>query len=313
MNHPILQYLPSQIAKDLGASDPKIQEGLEKVRLRRDAPVCLCSSSLQGFLKKGGGLSVDASTSYFCSEKELLDALNMVTSGSVYALAEEFRRGYITLPGGHRVGLAGRVIVEGGHVKTIRGISSLNYRIAKEVPGSGKKVLPYLMEKGKLLNTLIISPPRCGKTTLLRDLVRTLSDGAGVARPMNVSLVDERSEIAGAYLGHPQLNVGCCTDILDGAPKEEGMMMAIRSLAPDVLVTDEIGSMGDGYAVREAVRCGICLLLSAHGNDFEDVKGRPMIDGLIEERLFRRYVVLSAEHGPGTLCGIYDERGRSIC
>ena len=96
MNHPILQYLPSQIAKDLGASDPKIQEGLEEVRLRRDAPVCLCSSSLQGFLKKGGGLSVDASTSYFCSEKELLDALNMVTSGSVYALAEEFRRGYIT-------------------------------------------------------------------------------------------------------------------------------------------------------------------------------------------------------------------------
>lgn len=313
MKHPIFQYLPFQIAHDLNLSDVRLQNGLEEIRLRRGAPVCLCSSSVHGFLKKGGGLCTEPEASYFCSEKDLSDALHMVTSGSVYALAEEFRRGYITLPGGHRVGLAGRVIVECGRVKTIREISSLNYRIAKEILGSGKKILPYLMKKGKFLNTLIVSPPRCGKTTLLRDLVRILSDGEGLPRSMNVSLVDERSEISGAYLGRPQLNVGYCTDILDNAPKEEGMMMAIRSLAPDVLVTDEIGSMDDGYAVREAVRCGIGLLLSAHGADLKDVQERPMIGTLIEDHLFHRIVVLSSEHGPGTLRGIYDERGESVC
>ncbi|MEE0776733.1 MAG: stage III sporulation protein AA [Bacillota bacterium] len=313
MEHPILQYMPISIARDVSTTDSRFLEALEEVRLRRDAPVCLCSGSYQGFLKKGGGITKNAGTAYFCNEKELLDALNMVTSGSVYALAEEFRRGYITLQGGHRVGLAGRVIVEEGHVKTMRSISSLNYRIAKEVKGIGKKILPFLVEGKRFLNTLIISPPRCGKTTLLRDLVRILSNGEGIARPMNISLVDERSEIAGSYLGHPQLNVGCCTDILDSAPKEEGMMMAIRSLAPDILVTDEIGSLGDGRAVREAVRCGISLLLSAHGSDMEDIMGRPMIAELMADHLFRRFVVLSAEQGPGTIHGIFDESGASIC
>ncbi|MEG1335763.1 MAG: stage III sporulation protein AA, partial [Clostridiales bacterium] len=212
----ILPYLPPKIATAIENLPMDIKNSLEEIRLRICRPIFLGSGGMGFELKNPlGGV-------FICSEGDLKTAVHRITQGSVYALAEEFRRGYIPLPGGHRVGIGGRVLLDNGKVATIRDISSLNFRIAKEIKGCGKILLPYLEDNGIFQNTLIFSPPCCGKTTLLRDLTRLLSDGENLKKSRNITLIDQRSEIAGCFWGQPRLDVGSCTDILDGAPKSQG-------------------------------------------------------------------------------------------
>lgn len=180
-------------------------------------------------------------------------------------MEEELRKGFITIPGGHRIGLAGRTVLSGGGVEHLRDITGFNVRIAREVPGIADGVLPYLLDKGRqrMMHTLILSPPQHGKTTLLRDLARQISLGElgkreGIRPGLKVGIVDERSEIAGSRRGVPAFDVGPRTDVLDGCPKAEGMMMMIRSLSPDVLIADEIGRPEDAEAVTEPACRNIC-------------------------------------------------------
>lgn len=246
------------------------------------------------------------------TQKDLREMLEYISGYSLYAFDEEIAQGFLTLPGGHRIGVAGQVVIEHGRVKNIRYISFLNIRLSHEVVGCGEKVIPYILGDGEVKNTLIISPPRCGKTTLLRDLVRIISGEKNSRNGKSVVVVDERSEIAGCCRGMPQNNLGCRTDVLDACPKSEGMMMAVRSLSPEVIVVDEIGGEKDVQALRYAMNCGCALLATIHGRNLSEIRKKPEMDQMVQECLFQRYIVMEYGREPGKIKGVYDEKGREI-
>lgn len=301
-----LGFLPERVSAALMRCGDDLR-GFTEVRLRCGAPLALCFGQ-RICLVSEKGLTADGGL--IIGEKELREGWQRVTASSVYALEEELRRGYITLKGGHRVGIAGTAIWQSGKVKTQKEIRSLNYRFSRALPGIGEPVLPYLFEDGDFQNTLIFSVPGAGKTTLLRDLTRLLSQGDGSRPPRNVAVVDERGEIAGVTLGQACYDVGPFTDVLSGFPKSEGMMLALRSLSPRILVTDEIGTEGDRLAVADAVRSGVKLLLTAHGGSLHELRHRPVLRSLLGDGVFQRLICLSALPRPGTVASIYARKER---
>lgn len=223
----------------------------------------------------------------------------LFTEGSLHAWEEELAAGFLTLPGGHRVGVAGRTALQGGRVRTFREITSLNVRVAREVKGAARPLLPHVAPGGRLESALLVAPPGGGKTTLLRDLVRILSEGEGLP-PRQVVLIDERGEIS------PGFDVGPRTDVLLFCPKAQGMMMALRSLGPEVLAVDEVGRREDGEALSEAARGGIPVLATAHGERLQDLHHHPLLAPLLP--LFARILFLSAPPRPGHLVEVFSVR-----
>ena len=204
--------------------------------------------------------------------------------------------GYITLKGGHRVGIAGNVVIKDGRVINISYISSLNFRIAKQILGASNKIIKSIIKDPyQIYNTLIISSPGVGKTTILRDLIRNLSNGSKSMEfnGMTIGIADERGEIAAMYRGIPQNDVGIRTDILDGLPKALGMKMLIRSMSPKVITADEIGNLEDVEAIKYAVCCGVKGIFTAHGSSIDDIKMNPYLKSLIDGFYFERIIVLS--------------------
>ena len=163
------------------------------------------------------------------------------------------------------------------------------------------------------MHTLIVSPPRCGKTTLLRDIIRQMSNGWGNISGVTVGVVDERSELAGCYQGIPQNDLGMRTDILDGCPKAEGMQMLIRSMSPVVVAVDELGKEEDFKAVESVIHCGCRLIATAHGASMEETLSQPFFRKLWEARVFLRYIFLGKHERAGIVEGIYDENGKCLC
>lgn len=282
--------------------------GLQEIRLRAQAPLIVVYHGKEYFLDSGGGLTHDTRKAFLVSQREIKETMEYVSNYSMYAFEEEIRQGYITIQGGHRIGVAGKMIWEREGAKNMKHISFLNIRLAHEVIGCSKRVLPYLLQEQEICHTLIISPPRCGKTTLLRDLIRQLSNGCGHLEGMTVGVVDERSELGACYMGVPQNDLGCRTDILDGCPKVEGMMMMVRSMAPQVIAVDEVGSGEDVAAMEYVMNCGIYLLATAHGNSMDDIKNKPVLGRLVKERAFKRYILLQPGE-VGQIGAIFDERG----
>jgi len=285
----------------------------EEIRLRHSRPLILIWAGGESFLGARGPVPTPREA-YLASGEDLEKTIELLSSYSLYAFEEELRQGYLTIPGGHRVGLAGRTVVEGGRVKVLRDISSLNFRLARQVKGTGEKVLAFIFDRrmGRIMHSLVISPPQGGKTTLLRDLARLISEGAGILGQAGkkVGIVDERSELAGCYRGVPQLDVGFRTDVLDGCPKAEGIMLMLRSLSPQVIITDEIGRGEDVKAIEEAVHAGVSVIASAHGSSLEEICQRPIMGGLLQKNYFERLIFLSNNRGPGTLEMIIEgERG----
>lgn len=252
----------------------------------------------------------------FCGEKvdrsDMKEMLEYISGYSLYAFEEEISQGFLTIPGGHRVGVAGQVVMEKGKVKNIRNISFINIRVSREIKGCGERILHYIREDNHLYHTLIISPPGCGKTTLLRDIVRLLSGKEQDEQGKNVTVVDERSEIAGCFRGVPQNDLGCRTDVLDGCSKSEGMMMAVRSLAPEVVVVDEIGGERDVQALRYVMNCGCTLIATIHGRDYREIQEKPDFRTMVGEGMFERCIVLENAEGPGKIRDVCDGRGRSL-
>ena len=225
---------------------------------------------------------------------ELEQLVEIASRASLHVVLDQIRRGYLTVEGGHRIGLCGSAVLQGGEIHALRAISSANLRIARQVKGVAAPVLDGLCPNGRLTDTLILAPPGLGKTTLLRDLIRSVSEGEGCV-PLRVSLADERGEVAAMYNGVPQLEVGRRTDVAEGCPKAQGFMLLLRAMNPQVLAVDEITAPEDVKALVMAAGCGVTLLATAHGEGLEDLKRRPLYRPLAEEGLFRFLVRIRRE------------------
>ena len=274
------------------------QKTLQEIRLRAGRPVILHSGGREHFLTAQGEPTGSLSQAYCAAERELEEILEHICHYSPYAFEEELRRGFVTVAGGHRGGGAGQAVLEpDGRIRTFKNISYLNVRVSHEVKGAADGVLPDMYGGGSLKSALIISPPGCGKTTLLRDLVRQISDGNVYGPGMTVGVVDERSELAGSFLGKAQNDMGIRTDVLDGCPKELGMLLLLRSMSPQVIAIDELGGDGELAALRQAAACGCKVLATVHGEDRQDVEYRFGMAADLWERLFDRFLVLGRERG----------------
>lgn len=276
-----------QIYKNYGFNE------LQEIRVKINKPLCLIKNNKE------------IMSSYIVTQEDIKTIMQRISGYSIYAFEEEIKQGYITIGGGHRIGLAGQCVIENNTVKTIKSIASLNIRICREVIGCSDKLIEAIINKNteQVYNTLIISPPKCGKTTILRDIVRNLSDGVKSInfKGQKVVVIDERSEIAASFNGIPQMNVGLRTDVYDNCIKSEGMMMAIRSMAPEVLVCDEIGTHKDVEALLMAYNCGVNIITTMHGNDINDIYNRPVFKDLIENGVIKKVVVLGVSKGVGTI------------
>lgn len=287
--------------------------GLQEIRLRALRPVMVYLRGGEWYLEAAGRLTKEAGRAYCLPKEELGQILKHICRYSLYAYEEEMNKGYISAGGGFRIGIAGEVIQNpDGSIKNVRYISSLNIRIAHEIKGAAGPVMPWLYENGRLKNTLIISPPGCGKTTLLRDAVRMVSDGNGMARGQTVGLVDERSEIAGCFQGIPGNDVGKRTDVLDGCPKGEGMMMLLRSMSPEVVAVDELGSEADVHALEQVLKCGCSVVATIHGASWEEICRKPFLKPLLESRAFGRFLILEKKGGNFFVGQVRDESGKIL-
>lgn len=246
--------------------------------------------------------------------QDIRAVLQKMSNYSIYAFEEELKQGYITIKGGHRVGICGSCVIEDGRVKTIKDIASLNIRVCNEIIGCSEPLVQFILDKDSIRNTIIISPPKCGKTTLIRDISRVVSDGIKKIgyKGKKVCVVDERSEIGACFNGIPQMNVGIRTDILDGCPKSEGIMMAIRSMSPDVIICDEIGTHKDMESILAALNSGVSLITTIHGYGIEDLFNRAVFKDIVDNNVFKRAIVLSTRKGAGTVEYIYDFSNKSV-
>lgn len=287
----ILAYLPSAIRNILYNID---LEGLEEIRLRRGLPIKLYFSDCAFYLNSGGMLQTKSENSVRVTKSDMDEAVELITGSSVYAVSDEIKNGYITLSGGHRVGICGRAVLNNGEVEFIKEISGLNYRLAHEIRGTADKVIDSIMKKDDVRSTLIISPPQCGKTTLLRDIASKLSE-----QNIKVGIVDERGEIAGMSNGISGYDLGANVDVLDFCPKDVGMVMMLRSMSPEVIITDEIGNMRDINAVEKLINSGIRVITSIHAGNLSDVKRCSDVKRLSD--IFECYITLSRRNGVGTI------------
>lgn len=296
----IYKILPKEISNIV---KQYLQEyAVQEIRIKSGKPVILNLSYGEKVLD------------YRTTSEDLKFMMAKVSNYSLYAFEEEIKQGYITLKGGHRVGLAGECVISNGEVRTIKNISSLNIRICREIIGSSNKIMNLITNNNRVYNTLIVSPPKCGKTTILRDIAKNISNGMYKINlsGKKVTIVDERSEIAACYNGVPQMNVGIRTDILDNCLKKSGMIMAIRSLSPEVLICDEIGTKGDLEALNMAFNSGVNVIVTVHGYDIADVYGRAVFKDLIDNCILERIILLSNRKGAGTIEKVYKvsrERG----
>ncbi len=277
--------LPGPLLKGLRALGTDRLERLEELRLRRGFPMTA--------LLPVGEAETDTLP---VGEDDLRQVVENATQSSAHTALDKVCQGFVTLRGGHRIGLCGTVVKKDGRIVTLRELSSLSIRTARPVTGLAGPVLPDLMEGGRFLSTLILAPPGAGKTTLLRDLVRALSDGEGCP-PHRVSVADERGEIAALWRGEPQLYVGRRTDVLDGCSKAEGLSILVRGMNPQIAAVDEITRPEDVQAVVEAAGCGAALIATAHGAGLDDLSRRPAYRELLAAGVFRRLVIVERRGG----------------
>ncbi len=272
--------LPPVLRQEAQALPPLVRRRVEEIRLRAGRP----PTAVVG----GDELPLSQTP---VEGRDLELTVEIATRASAHTALESVRQGYFTVRGGHRIGLCGSVWTEEGRVKNLRSLSSLNIRVAHAIPGCGAEVLPALFCGREFQNTLLLSPPGGGKTTLLRDLVRLLSDGER-GNSFRVGLADERGEVAALWKGEPQFDVGARTDVLEGCPKAQGLMILLRGMNPQVLCCDEVTAPDDCAALEQCGNCGVKLLCTVHAGGVEDLLRKPLYRELLDRGNFEKAVIL---------------------
>lgn len=294
-NNLFLKYLPVKLRKMMYYLPI---EGLEEIRLRQGLPIALYYKNKCCYINQQGKISSSYTGCMIATKADIIEGMELISEASVYAFEEEIKNGYITISGGHRVGICGSAVLKNGKISNISHISGLNYRIAKEVIGAAKAVMPYIYDSEKIRNTLIISPPQCGKTTLLRDVARSLSHAG-----KKVSVIDERNEISALNNGYQGYDLGVSCDVLGGASKAEGTLLMLRSMSPDVIVTDELGADEEGQVLSRIANSGVHLISTIHAKNRSDLEKRNEISAIFP--FFSCFVTLSRRNGAGTVEEIY--------
>lgn len=283
----ILSYFPTKIKNLLESELQDKKEKLEEIRIRVQKPIILKYNSSEKIIR------------YLTTSEEILSILQRICENSIYSYQKQISEGFVTVTGGHRVGISGSCVIENGKVININYINSLNFRISKQISGCSENLLENILDlkNNTVLNTLIVSPPGAGKTTILRDLVKQISSGVRNLKfkGINVGVIDERGEIAALYKGVPQNEVGIKTDVIDNVPKSLGMKMLIRSMAPQVIVADEIGTLEDVQIINYAICSGCKGIFTAHGENFDDLYLNPMIKELINNHIFEAIFFLDSK------------------
>ncbi|MFW2487599.1 stage III sporulation protein AA [Clostridium chromiireducens] len=293
----IIGIFPLKISNIL--KDRLYKEQIYELRIKVGKPILVYSKSGESIIN------------YIPTKEDMKSVMQKISNYSLYAYEEDIRQGFITIKGGHRIGIAGECVMEKGEVKTIRNISSVNIRICREIIGCSDKVMKYITSNHRIYNTIIISPPKCGKTTILRDIARNISNGISSlgVYGKKVVVVDERSEIGACYFGIPQSDLGIRTDVLDNCLKREGLIMAIRSLSPEVLICDEIATKGDIEALMMAFNSGVNIITTIHGFTIEDLYKRKVFCDLLDNYILERVIILSSRNGVGTIENVYSLKG----
>ncbi len=275
----ILEYLSDNLRYEIQKyleKSAKRKEDIEEIRIRVKRPIAIkTSENIQ-------------TIEHIVTTQEILETFQKICENSVYSYRKQICEGFITIKNGHRVGITGNCVTENGQVININYISSLNFRIAREKKGCSKEILKYITDfENQVYNTLIVSKPGCGKTTILRDIIRNISNSGKTC-----GVVDERGEISAMNKGVPQNDVGILTDIIDNVSKSQGMIMLIRSMAPEVIACDEIGSKEDIEAINYAMCSGVKGIFTAHGKDLEELLLNPQIAGLLQKFIIERIIFL---------------------
>jgi len=300
----IQAFLSAEVARRVSRISSAEFERISEIRLRAGKPLIIKLSGRDYAIDDSGKLISIGKNAYSPTSDDIYETMERVSRHSFYAFESELANGFITLPGGHRVGVCGQVVLEGNVVKSWKYISGINIRVAHSVVGCADAILPRITGTAGLLHTMIISPPGCGKTTLLRDIIRQISD-----KSMTVGLVDERSEVAGCFQGTPQNDVGIRTDVLDGCPKAIAMVMLLRAMSPDVIAVDELGGEQDAHAVDMVLNAGVKLLCTAHGVDVANAKENPALGKMLGRGVFERFIVLGAGY---KVAGVFDGAGKRV-
>lgn len=278
--------LPSRLRKAALALADGEKAQAEELRLRAGRPLAV--------LLPSGELPLDVEV-----EPEELETLcDIATEFSRYAASETIREGFLPVRGGFRVGLCGTAVMKDGANTNLKNLSSAAIRIARERKGVAEGIVPRLFQNGGFVNTLILSPPGGGKTTLLRDLIRCLSQGGPDHPAQRVSLIDERGEVAVVCRGTPQMDVGPRTDVLDACPKALGVPIVLRAMNPQIIAVDEITVREDLTAMSLAAGCGVGLLATIHAAGVPELLRKPLYRTLLENQVFRLAVrILREENG----------------
>lgn len=295
----VLQYFPLEIYLQLTKAieeNEKIAENIQEIRIRTDKPLSIRVENTNRILK------------HRVTQEETLRIFEKICEGSIYSYKKQICEGFITVKGGHRIGITGNAVMEGDEIINLNYISSLNFRIARQKLECSNEALKYIinMEENNINNTLIVSPPGCGKTTILRDAIRKISNGIKEInfRGRTVGLVDERGEIAAMYKGIPQNNIGIRTDVIDNVTKNKGMRMLVRSMSPEIIACDEIGSKDDIQAINYAICSGVKGIFTAHGKGIEEINLNPEISELLKKNIIERILFLDSKKR-GVISAVY--------
>lgn len=281
----ILKCLPQELVNLIVKHNT---DKIEEIRVRCGRQVILNMGAIEVVLK------------YVVNRNEIIKILQNMCNNSIYAYQNQIVNGFITLPGGYRVGIAGNVVCNDNKVSNISHIYSLNIRIAHEIDGSSNEVIGYILDtkNNTIFNTLIVSPPGCGKTTIIRDIAKKISNGIPEInfRGIDVCIIDERNEIAALNKGIAYNDIGIRTDVIDNIPKSLGIRMAVRSMAPKVIISDEIGNLEDAEIVNYAVCSGVKCLFTAHGSSMDDLMKNKELNRLVNMKLFNKIIFLDEIH-----------------